>query len=35
MKVAITGGSGHIGNCLIRELIKKGAKIKALVHNFD
>jgi len=35
MKVAITGGSGHIGSCLIRELIKKSAKIKALVHNFD
>ncbi|MBU8893153.1 MAG: NAD-dependent epimerase/dehydratase family protein [Bacteroidales bacterium] len=35
MKIAITGGSGHIGNCLIRELIKRGATIKALVHNFD
>lgn len=33
MNVSITGGSGHIGNCLIRELIHKGHKVKALVHN--
>ena len=35
MKVAVTGASGHIGNCLVRELIKKGAHVKALVHNFE
>jgi dihydroflavonol-4-reductase len=35
MKVAITGASGHIGNCLVRELIKKGERVKVLVHNFD
>lgn len=35
IKVAVTGASGHIGNCLVRELIKKGAKVKALVHNFE
>ena len=34
MKVAVTGASGHIGSCLIRELKKQGAVIKALVHNF-
>jgi dihydroflavonol-4-reductase len=34
MKVAITGASGHTGNCLVRELKKQGAQIKALVHNF-
>jgi dihydroflavonol-4-reductase len=34
MKVAVTGASGHIGNCLIQELIKKGARIKVLVHDF-
>ena len=34
MKVAITGASGHIGNCLVRELKKQGAGIKVLVHNF-
>lgn len=33
MRVAITGASGHIGNCLCRELNKSGAQIKALVHN--
>jgi nucleoside-diphosphate-sugar epimerase len=33
MKIAITGASGHIGSCLTRELIKRGDKIKVLVHN--
>jgi dihydroflavonol-4-reductase len=32
MKVAVTGASGHIGNCLVRELKKLGAEIKVLVH---
>ena len=34
MKVAVTGASGHIGSCLVRKLIKKGAKVKILVHSF-
>jgi dihydroflavonol-4-reductase len=34
MKVAVTGASGHIGNCLVRELKKQGAEVKVLVHNF-
>ncbi len=34
MKVAVTGASGHIGNCLVRELKKQGAEIKVLVHDF-
>ena len=34
MKVAVTGASGHIGNCLVRELIRKGAQVKVLVHSF-
>jgi len=34
MKVAVTGASGHIGNCLIGELKKQGAGIRVLVHNF-
>ena len=34
MKVAVTGASGHIGNCLVQELKKQGAEIKVLVHNF-
>jgi dihydroflavonol-4-reductase len=33
MKVAVTGASGHIGSCLVRELIKQGDKVKILVHN--
>jgi dihydroflavonol-4-reductase len=35
MKVAVTGASGHIGNCIVRELINKGARVKGLVHNFE
>jgi dihydroflavonol-4-reductase len=34
MKVAVTGASGHIGNCLVRELNKKGIRVKVLVHKF-
>lgn len=34
MKVAVTGASGHIGNCLVRELKKQGARVKVLVHEF-
>jgi dihydroflavonol-4-reductase len=34
MRVAITGASGHIGNCLVHELKLRGADIKILVHNF-
>ena len=33
MKVAVTGASGHIGNCLVKELKKHGAEIKVLVYN--
>jgi dihydroflavonol-4-reductase len=35
MKVAITGASGHIGSCLVRELVKRNFQVKILVHNFD
>ena len=34
MIVAITGASGHIGNCLVRELKKQGSVVKVLVHDF-
>jgi dihydroflavonol-4-reductase len=34
LQVAVTGASGHIGNCLVRELKKQGAGIMVLVHNF-
>jgi len=33
LRVAVTGASGHIGNCLVRELIKSGARVKVLVHH--
>ncbi len=33
MKVAITGGNGHIGNAVIEELIRRNYSIKALVHS--
>jgi dihydroflavonol-4-reductase len=35
MKVAVTGASGHIGNCLVRNLLAKGFRVKALVHSFE
>lgn len=35
LKVAVTGASGHIGNCLVRELIKTGARVKVLVHHYE
>ncbi len=35
MKVAITGASGHIGNCLARELSDQGIAVKVLLHNFE
>ncbi|HWR99372.1 MAG TPA: NAD-dependent epimerase/dehydratase family protein, partial [Prolixibacteraceae bacterium] len=34
LQVAVTGASGHIGNCLVRELKKQGAGIRVLAHNF-
>jgi dihydroflavonol-4-reductase len=33
MKVAITGGNGHIGNAVIEELIRRNHTVKALVHS--
>jgi dihydroflavonol-4-reductase len=35
MKIAVTGASGHIGICLVRELLKNGALVKVLVHDFE
>lgn len=34
MRVAVTGASGHIGNCLVKELKKSGARIKILNSRF-
>lgn len=33
MKVAITGGNGHIGNAIIEELLRRNYSVKALVHS--
>jgi dihydroflavonol-4-reductase len=33
MRIAITGASGHVGNCLCRMLTDKGFNIKALLHE--
>ena len=35
MKVAVTGASGHIGNCLVRELLNRGTEVKVLLHTFE
>lgn len=35
MNIAVTGASGHIGNCLVKELKTGGARIKVLVHHFE
>lgn len=35
MKVAVTGASGHIGSCLVRELVKRQFYVKILVHKHD
>jgi dihydroflavonol-4-reductase len=35
MKVAVTGASGHIGNCLVRELLNQGAEVKILVRTYQ
>lgn len=33
MKIGITGASGHIGNNLVRELIRTGYEVRVLVHR--
>lgn len=33
MKAAVTGASGHIGSCLVRELKNQGYGVKALAHT--
>src|SRR5688572_20469851 len=33
MKIAVTGASGQIGVCLVKELIKEGHEVKALIYD--
>jgi dihydroflavonol-4-reductase len=33
MTVVVTGASGHIGNNLVRELLQRGCRVRALIHN--
>ena len=33
--VLVTGATGHIGNVLVRKLIEKGEKVRALVMPDD
>ena len=35
MKCVVTGASGHVGNVLVRELVKKGYEVTALIENID
>ncbi|EKQ57956.1 MAG: NmrA-like family protein [Clostridium sp. Maddingley MBC34-26] len=31
----VTGANGHLGNNLVRELLKKGEKVRASVRNIN
>ncbi|MCX6198032.1 MAG: NAD-dependent epimerase/dehydratase family protein [Bacteroidetes bacterium] len=33
MKIAVTGASGQIGVCLVKELLKEGHEVKALIYD--
>jgi dihydroflavonol-4-reductase len=35
MNIVVTGATGHIGNVLVRELLAKGEKVRALVPPFE
>ena len=33
--VAVTGATGHLGNVLVRELLRRGKRVRALVEPGD
>lgn len=33
--IVVTGATGHIGNVLIRELLARGERVRAIVHRFE
>ena len=33
MTVVVTGASGHLGSCLVRDLLERGTRVRALVHR--
>ncbi len=33
MTVAVTGASGHVGANVVRELVRRGRKVRVLVHE--
>ncbi len=33
MKVAVTGATGHVGTCLVQQLLEKNHKVRVLVHH--
>ena len=33
--IIVTGATGHLGNELIRELLKKGEKVRALILPYE
>ncbi|MEW6106778.1 MAG: NAD(P)H-binding protein, partial [Bacillota bacterium] len=33
--MAVTGATGHIGNVLVRKLLERGDRVRALVPPFD
>ena len=35
MKILVTGGTGHVGSAVIKELLKRNANVRAVVRKQD